>query len=175
MAKMSAGLLLFRVQDDDVLEVFIVHPGGPFWAKKDAGSWSIPKGEYEVGEDPHSVARREFQEELGADPVLVGDELALGEIKQPSGKVVTVWASEGEFDATTAVSNTFEMEWPKSSGKMQSFPEVDRAAWFAAAEARSKLLSGHVGFIDRLVTELQAQGRRFNEGVSSLTEQTGLF
>jgi predicted NUDIX family NTP pyrophosphohydrolase len=152
-AKKSAGLLLFRVTGDGVCEVLIGHMGGPFWAKKDDGGWSIPKGEYADGEEPFDVALREFEEELGA-PVPAQSFIDLGEHRQPSGKHVSVWAAEGDFDASTARSNTFEMEWPKNSGQFQEFPEIDRAAWFPVADARRKLLKGHVPFLDRLMMKL---------------------
>jgi predicted NUDIX family NTP pyrophosphohydrolase len=151
--KRSAGLLLYRRDPESVVEVLIGHMGGPFWARKDAGGWSIPKGEYEEGEDPFAVALREFEEELGS-PCPAGDFEPLGEVRQPSGKRLTVWAAEGDFDATTARSNTFAMEWPPRSGTMQEFPEIDRAAWFPVETARSKLLSGHVVFLDRLLDRL---------------------
>jgi predicted NUDIX family NTP pyrophosphohydrolase len=149
MAKLSAGMLLFR-QASSGLEVFLVHPGGPFWAKKDLGAWSLPKGEYDRSEGPLRAAVREFEEETGfrldADHAL-----PLGELKQPGGKVVTAWALEQDVDASLVRSNTFEMEWPPKSGKRQAFPEVDRAAWFPLAIAREKLLQGQVGFLTRLV------------------------
>src|SRR3954451_21910293 len=127
--------------------------GGPFWAKKDAGGWSIPKGEYEDGEEPFAVALREFEEELGSPCPATAFE-PLGEVRQASGKRLTVWAAEGDFDATTARSNTFEMEWPPRSGQMQAFPEIDRADWFSLDAARPKLLKGHVVFLDRLLERL---------------------
>jgi predicted NUDIX family NTP pyrophosphohydrolase len=129
--------------------VLIGHMGGPFWAKKDAGAWSIPKGEYGPGEDPFAVARREFEEELGT-PVPAADFLPLGELRTTSSKVLTVWAAEGDLDASAAVSNTFELEWPPRSGRLQQFPEIDRAAWCAFPEAREKLVTGQIGFLDRL-------------------------
>jgi predicted NUDIX family NTP pyrophosphohydrolase len=128
--------------------------GGPFWARKDDGGWSIPKGEYDDGEDPFAVALREFEEELGS-PCPATDFEPLGEVRQPSGKRLTVWAAEGDFDATTATSNTFEMEWPPRSGQMQRFPEIDRADWFPLDTARVKVLKGHVVFLDRLRAHLQ--------------------
>jgi predicted NUDIX family NTP pyrophosphohydrolase len=137
------------------LELLLVHPGGPFWTKKDDGAWSIPKGEYKEDEDPLAVAKREFEEELGVRPP-AGDVIALGELKQPSRKVVTAFAVNGDFDPATLKSNHFEMEWPPKSGQMQSFPEVDRAAWFAPGEARKKILPGQAPFIDRLLTALRA-------------------
>src|SRR4051794_23314823 len=127
-AKRSAGLLLYRLDPHGVVEVLIGHMGGPFWARKDDGGWSIPKGEDEEDDDPLQAALREFEEELGSPPPADSFE-PLGEVRQPSGKRLTVWAAQGDFDATTARSNTFEMEWPKGSGQMQEFPEIDRAAW----------------------------------------------
>ena len=152
MAKLSAGLLLYRTRND-VLEVLLVHPGGPFWAKKDDGAWSIPKGEYVIGEDPWAVALREFSEEIGLPPPL-GTRIDLGALKQPSGKVVTVFAVYGDLDITDAHSNTFELEWPKGSGRIRTFPEVDRVEWFSAAAARTKLLKGQLPFVDRLLEQL---------------------
>jgi predicted NUDIX family NTP pyrophosphohydrolase len=144
----SAGILLWRRAEGGP-EVLIGHMGGPFWAKKDAGAWSIPKGEYGPGEDPFAVALREFEEELGT-PVPAVDLLPLGELRTTSSKVLTVWAAEGDLDARRCVSNTFELEWPPRSGQVQQFPEIDRAAWFCVAQARTKLVTGQVGFLDRL-------------------------
>jgi predicted NUDIX family NTP pyrophosphohydrolase len=144
----SAGILLWR-RTDAGPEVLIGHMGGPFWAKKDDGAWSIPKGEYEPGEDPFAVAQREFEEELGM-PVPAADFVPLGELRTTSSKVLTVWAAEGDLDAAACVSNTFELEWPPRSGRIQEFPEIDRAAWFPVGVARTKLLKGQVGFLDRL-------------------------
>lgn len=152
--KLSAGILMYR-GEGPALELLLVHPGGPFWAKKDLGAWSMPKGEYEEGEEPLAVAKREFEEELGS-PAPKRVYLQLGEVKQPSRKVITAFAVEGDFDPATLKSNHFEMEWPPKSGKMQSFPEVDRAAWFAPEEARKKLLPGQAAFLDRLLTVLRA-------------------
>ncbi len=135
------------------VEVLIGHMGGPFWAKKDAGGWSIPKGEYEPGEDAFAVACREFEEELGT-PVPAQVFLPLGELRTTSSKVLTVWAAEGDLDAGTCVSNTFELEWPPRSGRVQEFPEIDRAAWFGLDEARAKLVKGQIGFLDRLAAQL---------------------
>jgi predicted NUDIX family NTP pyrophosphohydrolase len=129
--------------------VLIGHMGGPFWAKKDDGAWSIPKGEYEPGEDPLAVALREFEEELGT-AVPASAFVPLGELRTTSSKVLTVWAAEGDLDAGMCVSNTFELEWPPRSGRMQTFPEIDRAAWFSIEVARTKLVKGQVGFLDRL-------------------------
>jgi predicted NUDIX family NTP pyrophosphohydrolase len=152
MAKRSAGILMYR-GEGAALELLLVHPGGPFWAKKDAGAWSIPKGEYTEGEDPLSVAKREFEEELGSPPP-EGEFLPLGELVQPSRKVVTAFAIEGDFDPASLKSNLFELEWPPKSGRMQSFPEVDRAAWFAPGEARVKIQKGQAPFIDRVLERL---------------------
>ena len=155
MAKRSAGILLYRGRGTK-LELLLVHPGGPFWAKKDQGAWSIPKGEYEPGEDSLAVARREFEEELGSPPPL-GEFLELGELVQPSRKVITAFTCQGDFDPAKLTSNHFEMEWPPKSGRKQSFPEVDRAAWFMPAEAREKIQPGQAPFIDRLLQRLQSK------------------
>jgi predicted NUDIX family NTP pyrophosphohydrolase len=149
MAKTSAALLVYRGRRD-ALEVLIVHPGGPFWAKKDDGAWSLPKGEYGEGEDPLAVARREFAEELGQAPPS-GDTTDLGEVKQAGGKHVRCFAVEGDADVTSIVSNEFELEWPPKSGQHQMFPEVDRAAWVTVAVARTKLLAGQLPLLDRLL------------------------
>jgi len=148
MPKRSAGILMYRRRGAGV-ELFLVHPGGPFWAKKDLGAWSIPKGEYAEGEDPAAVARREFAEETGVSPQ--GELRPLGELVQPGRKIVTAWALEGDLDPSTLRSNRFELEWPPRSGRRQSFPEVDRADWFSPAEARRKILPGQREFIDRLL------------------------
>jgi predicted NUDIX family NTP pyrophosphohydrolase len=153
MPKRSAGILLFRHRDAN-LEVFLVHPGGPFWAKKDLGSWSIPKGEYGDGDDPLTGAKREFQEETGF--TVEGAFIALGELKQAGGKVVTAWALEHDIDPKKIQSNTFEMEWPPKSGKTKSFPEVDAGAWFTLATAREKSLKGQLEFLARLEAVLSA-------------------
>jgi predicted NUDIX family NTP pyrophosphohydrolase len=147
----SAGILLYR-RSPDGLEVLIGHMGGPFWARKDDGAWSIPKGEYGEGEEPESVARREFEEELGS-PVPAADLAPLGEVKA-SGKVLIVWAAEGDLDAQACTSNTFELEWPPRSGRVQEFPEIDRAAWVPVDVARTKLVKGQVPFLDRLLAAL---------------------
>jgi predicted NUDIX family NTP pyrophosphohydrolase len=145
--RISAGLLMYRIRDGR-LEVLIVHPGGPFWAKKDAGSWSIPKGEIEAGEEEFAAAQREFQEETGVAPA--GPFTDLGEITQRSGKRVLAWAFEGDCDSAAIVSNTFSMEWPPRSGRMQSFPEIDRAEFVDAPAARSKLNPAEYEFVERL-------------------------
>jgi predicted NUDIX family NTP pyrophosphohydrolase len=131
------------------LEVFLVHPGGPFWEKKDLGAWSIPKGEYLDGEDPRQVARREFEEETGFPSA--GNFLALGDLKQPGGKIVTAWAFEGDCDPAKLRSNTFTMEWPPRSGRQIEVPEVDRGCWYSIEDARQRLLSGQRTFLDRLL------------------------
>jgi len=151
--KRSAGTLLFKRENDQLL-VLLVHMGGPFWARKDEHAWSIPKGEYDDGEDPRAVAIREFAEELGT-ALPDGSEFELGEAKQ-SGKSVIAFAREADFDATSCVSNTFELEWPPRSGRMQSFPEVDRAEWFDTDTARTKLVKGQLVFVDRLLRRLAA-------------------
>jgi predicted NUDIX family NTP pyrophosphohydrolase len=150
----SAGILLWRWGDDGV-EVLLGHMGGPFWAKKDDGAWSIPKGEHGPAEEPLDVARREFEEELGF-PVPADDLVPLGDRKVTSGKVLTVWAAEGDLDATACRSNTFELEWPPRSGRIQEFPEIDRAAWFGPDEARTKLVKGQVPFLDRLLERVSS-------------------
>ena len=156
MAKRSAGILLYRMTDG-APEVLLVHPGGPFWARKDAGAWSIPKGEHDDDEDPQACARREFAEETGS--ALPAAALAdLGTVRQKSGKVVAAWATEGDLDADAIVSNTFALEWPPRSGRMQAFPEVDRAGWFALDAAREKLNPAQVPFLDRLRELLSAGG-----------------
>jgi predicted NUDIX family NTP pyrophosphohydrolase len=155
MAKLSAGLLMYRRRGGE-LEVFLVHPGGPFWAKKDVGAWSIPKGEYAEGEEPLKAAQREFEEETGF--AARGDFVKLDEVKQAGGKVVSAWAFEGDCDPGELKSNVFEMEWPPRSGRMAEFPEVDRAGWFSIAEARERILKGQVPFLDTLSRKLNAAG-----------------
>ena len=156
MPKLSAGVLLYRTRDG-VVEVLIAHPGGPFWARKDDGAWSIPKGEYADGDDPWEAAQREFSEELGL-PVPDGERIEFGSLKQPGGKVVTAFAVQGDLDVTDARSNTFQLEWPKGSGKMREFPEVDRVGWFTVAQARTKLLNGQRTFLDRLMAHPALSG-----------------
>jgi len=148
MPTRSAGILLYRLTSG-APEVLLVHPGGPFWARKDEGAWSIPKGETGDGEDPVDAARREFAEETGSTLPLESL-VALGEIRQKSGKRVSAWAAEGDLDPDTVRSNTFEMEWPPRSGRTREFPEVDRAAWFGLAEARRRLIPAQAEFVDRL-------------------------
>ena len=148
----SAGLILYR-QRGGKLEVLLVHPGGPFWQRRDEGVWSIPKGEFDENEVGIDVARREFQEELGT-PAPDGEATPLGEVRQTGGKIVHAWAVPGDLDVTRTTSNTFEMEWPPRSAKIQTFPEIDRAAWFDLDTARRKLLPAQRAFIDRLEAQL---------------------
>lgn len=157
----SAGALLFEL-DDGVLKVLIAHMGGPFWAKKDDRAWSIPKGEYQDDEDPRAAAAREFGEELGS-PLPGGELVELGTVTQSGGKRIIAYALESGFDPAEVRSNLFEMEWPRGSGTVRSFPEVDRAAWFDCATARAKLVSGQVVFLDRLLDHLRGQGRAVRE------------
>jgi predicted NUDIX family NTP pyrophosphohydrolase len=152
MPERSAGILLHR-RGNDGLEVLLVHPGGPFFARKDDGAWSIPKGVYSDGEEPLAAARREFAEELGS-PCPDGAARELGEIRQKSGKRVLAWAVEGDLDADSITSNTFELEWPPRSGRRQEFPEIDRAAWFPLPAARTKILAAQAEFLDRLAEQL---------------------
>lgn len=148
MPKRSAGLLMYRTCNGS-LELFLVHPGGPYWAKKDDGAWSIPKGEYPAGEDPLEAAKREFREETGLETE--GETLELQPVKQSGGKIVHAWAVEGNCDPREIKSNTFSIEWPPRSGAIKEFPEIDRADWFEVEAAKKKILSGQVAFIDQLV------------------------
>ena len=143
----SAGVILYRRRDDRV-EVLLVHPGGPFWAKKDAGAWSIPKGEFDETETPETAARREFEEETGI--ALTAELLALAPVAQSRGKTVHAFAAEADLDPASISSNTFTLEWPPRSGRMQAFPEIDRAAWFALDEARTKIVAGQRAILDAL-------------------------
>lgn len=149
----SAGLLLYRLNNDEV-ELFLAHPGGPYWVNRDEGAWSIPKGLFEPDESPLDAARREFKEETGFE--VDGEFIPLGELKQPGGKIVHAWGLEHDVDASQIVSNTYAVEWPYKSGRWRRYPEVDRAEWFSVAEASKKILKGQVGFIKRL---LEAIGR----------------
>jgi predicted NUDIX family NTP pyrophosphohydrolase len=152
--KRSAGVLLFR-DGGDATEFLLVHPGGPFWAKKDAGAWSIPKGQIEDEEEPRACAIRELEEELGPAPVLDPEQLIeLGSVRQRAGKVVEAWAAEAECDPATLDSMAFTMEWPPRSGKQAEFPEVDRAEWFGLEAAREKILPAQAEFLDRLLAHL---------------------
>ena len=152
MPRRSAGILLYRVREGAV-EVLLVHPGGPFWAKRDLGAWSIPKGEYEQGEDPLACALREFREETGQEPPR-GGLLELGTVRQRGGKVLTAWAAAGDLDAAAVTGGSFTMEWPPRSGNRREFPEVDRAGWFGAEAARRKLLDAQAELVGRLLERL---------------------
>lgn len=151
MPKRSAGLLMHRWRDNR-LEVFLVHPGGPFWRNKDLGAWSIPKGEFDESNDPLAAAQREFTEETGF--TAHGNFVELGTLKQAGGKLVSAWAFEGDGDPATLVSNRFHMEWPPRSGKQAEFPEVDRGAWFSLADARERILKSQQPFLDALERKL---------------------
>lgn len=146
--KRSAGLLLFR-RGDDALEVLLGHMGGPFFARRDAGAWTVPKGEYEPDEPAWDAARREFREELGLEPP-DGAALPLGEVRQANGKIVTVWAVEADLDPAAMVPGTFRMEWPRGSGRIQKFPELDRVAWLGLDRARALIVTAQAAFLDRL-------------------------
>jgi len=152
MAKQSAGLLMYRTRD--CVEVFLVHPGGPFWARKDQGAWSIPKGEVTTEEDPLAASRREFQEETGQD--VAGTFTPLEPIRQAGGKIVHAWAVAGDCDPAAIQSNTFTMEWPPRSGRQQNFPEVDRAGWFTLEQAREKILKSQCPLLDQLEQQFDA-------------------
>jgi predicted NUDIX family NTP pyrophosphohydrolase len=169
MKKQSAGLLLYR-KKNATIEVLLAHPGGPFWAKKDAGAWSIPKGEFTDEEEPLTAARREFAEELGTSAP-EGDVISLGSIRQSSGKMVHIWAQEADFDPSSIHSNQVLIEWPPKSGEQQSFPEVDRAGWFWMKTAQRKLVKGQVPFIEKLAKQL---GMYLEEPEPTI-EQTSLF
>jgi predicted NUDIX family NTP pyrophosphohydrolase len=157
VSKRSAGILLFKIAGG-APQVLVVHPGGPFWKKKDAGSWSIPKGEHDPDEDAQSAAIREFAEETGM-PLTDRELSPLGEVKQRNGKLVTAWAVEGDFEVSDLRSNEFELEWPPKSGRRQSFPEVDRALWCDQETAREKLNPAQAAFVDRLLDLLRSAGR----------------
>ena len=155
--KVSAGILLFRERQGRV-EVLLVHPGGPYWAKKDTGAWTIPKGAVDEGEELLTAARREFEEETGSPAK--GEAVPLMPRRQPGGKVVHAWAVRGDLDATAIRSSTFTMEWPPRSGRQQEFPEVDRGAWLTLDEARGKILKGQAAFLDDLAQLLRGEGAR---------------
>jgi len=155
MAKRSAGLLLFR-ESAAGLEVLLVHPGGPFWAKKDDGAWSIPKGEFGDDEEALTAAKREFEEEMGAPPA--GEFIPLEPVRQPGGKLVFAWALQADFDTSRLKSNMFSMEWPPKSGRQQEFPEIERAGWFPLELARVKILKGQAGLLDQLVDQRRGAG-----------------
>jgi predicted NUDIX family NTP pyrophosphohydrolase len=150
--KNSAGLLLYRLSASGI-ELLLVHPGGPFWTKKDAGAWSIPKGEFEAGEDPLEAAKREFKEETGF--AVEGNFIELTPVKQPGGKIVYAWAVMGDCEAESIKSNTFSLEWPPRSGKRNEFPEVDRAGWFTPEVAREKILKGQLNFLEEIKRKIE--------------------
>jgi predicted NUDIX family NTP pyrophosphohydrolase len=153
LPKQAAGILLYR-RGRRGIEVLLAHPGGPLWARRDLGAWTIPKGQFSDNERPLAAAKREFEEEMGSPPT--GEFVEIGSIRQPSGKVVHVFVAEGEFDVATVQSNLFSLEWPPKSGQRAQFPEVDRAAWFSLEEARTKILKGQEPFLDRLLTLLKS-------------------
>jgi predicted NUDIX family NTP pyrophosphohydrolase len=154
-SRRSAGLLLFRRAPDGGVEVLLAHPGGPVWAKRDEGAWTVPKGEFNQGEEAWDVARREFEEETG-HPAPDGESIPLGEIRQKGGKLVEAWALEGDLDPATAHSNSFPFQWPPRSGRWITIPEIDRVEWFAPEEARRRIKETQIPFIDRLLEALRA-------------------
>jgi predicted NUDIX family NTP pyrophosphohydrolase len=154
MPARSAGLLLYR-RVGGTVEVLLGHMGGPYFARRDAGAWTIPKGEYEPDEEPVAAAVREFAEEFGSAPPPLDDAVPLGEVRQRNGKLVMAWAVEADFDAGSVVSNTFEIEWPPRSGRRQTFPEIDRAEWFDLATAREKMIAGQAALLDLLANKLE--------------------
>jgi len=156
MPVFSAGLLLYKRENPGGLEVWIAHMGGPFWARKDAHAWSVPKGEYTVDEDPLAAALREFAEEMGS-PAPAADYQQLGQFRQPSGKIITVFTAEQDFQPEKIVSNTFPLEWPKGSGRIQHYPEIDDARWFPEEEARLKLVKGQLPVLDALAEHVRGQ------------------
>jgi predicted NUDIX family NTP pyrophosphohydrolase len=163
MARKSAGLLLYRKSSgSSEIEVLLVHPGGPFWRNKDEGAWTIPKGEFDEGEEPLAAAKREFKEELGSAPP-EGDYLALTPIKQKGGKTVLAWAVAGNFDPASLESNTFQCEWPPKSKRMQEFPEIDRAEWFTPELARRKILPAQVPLIEGLLESCDESEMKFQK------------
>lgn len=169
----SSGLLLFRFRNGQ-LQVLLVHPGGPFWVKKDEGAWSIPKGLIKERENPLAAARREFQEETGFS--VEGEFIDLGELKQPSRKIVRAFALEKDLDETKVVSNKFSLEWPKDSGIMRDYPEIDRAGWFDIGQARKKILKGQAAFLDKLTEILnykEEEDRRFDSGRNQGDDEQG--
>jgi predicted NUDIX family NTP pyrophosphohydrolase len=168
----SNGILLFRFRDKK-LEIMLVHPGGPFWAKKDCGVWSIPKGLPEKDEKPLDTAKREFKEETGFEAE--GEFIDLGELNQSRYKTVHVWALEKDLDVTNVVSNTFKLEWPKNSGKVQEFPEVDKAGWFDIEQARKRIRKGQIGFIDRLMDTINYSQKEEHSDRGKKYRQTTLF
>ena len=172
MRKHSAGILLFRFRNGK-LKVMLVHPGGPFWAKKDDGAWSIPKGLVEENEDLLNTAKREFNEEIGIE--VDGEFIVLGELEQPSKKIVHAWALEKDLDVTNIVSNTFTLEWPRGTGKVREYPEIDKAKWFGIKEARNKILKGQIGFIDKLIEILDYVPEKESSDSEDEPKQKTLF
>jgi predicted NUDIX family NTP pyrophosphohydrolase len=166
MGVTSAGLLLYRIRPGGVIELLIAHPGGPFWARKDDAAWSVPKGEYRPDEDPLDAAYREFAEEVGLTAP-VGEAEFLGERRQPGGKRVSVWALEGDLDITHSSSNTFEIEWPRGSGQIRQYPEVDRVEWVSVEAARRKLVKGQTPFVDVLLETVGRHGEQAGPGSTS--------
>ena len=156
MPRRSAGILLYRRTPAGSVEVLLAHPGGPIWERRDAGAWTLPKGEYEPGEDSEAVARREFEEETG-NPAPDGPAIDLGEIRQKGGKIVAAWAIEGDLDPALASSNTFPLEWPPRSGRWIAVPEIDRVAWFSPDDARTRLKETQVRLVERLLAVLGEQ------------------
>jgi predicted NUDIX family NTP pyrophosphohydrolase len=163
MPRLSSGLLLYRLSEGSVLDVWIAHMGGPFWSRRDERAWTIPKGEYESDEDPLAAARREFREEIGVDPP-PGPYQHLGDFVQPSGKVVTAYSAESDFTVDVVRSNTFDLEWPKGSGVIRAFPEIDAARWYPLGEAREKVVSGQLAILDALEQKLRREGHPFQRG-----------
>jgi predicted NUDIX family NTP pyrophosphohydrolase len=172
MSVHSGGILLFR-RLAGRLQVMLVHPGGPYWERKDAGVWSIPKGLFEENEGPLEAARREFTEETGFD--VEGEFIALGELTQPSKKIVHAWALESDLDTTRIKSNTFTLEWPPDSGQVEDYPEIDKGQWFDIDEARRKITKGQLGFIDRLIERLRYDPSGADGGASTDPEQDSPF
>jgi len=172
MSKHSAGILLFRFGNEK-LKVMLVHPGGPFWAKKDNGTWSIPKGLFEEKENPIDAAKREFKEETGFE--VDGEFIELGELQQPSKKIIHAWALEKDLDETKIMSNTFTLEWPKNSGRLQEYPEIDKAGWFDIEQAKKKILKGQIGFIDKLVEILNYVPKKEHLDEKDRYKQSTLF
>jgi predicted NUDIX family NTP pyrophosphohydrolase len=171
MSKHSAGLLLFRKSAAHIEEVLLVHPGGPYWATKDDGAWSIPKGEFDENEDPLEAAKREFMEETGFAPR--GDTIPLNAVRQPNGKFIHAWAIKGDFDPAKLQSNTFSLEWPPKSGRHEQFPEVDRAAWFSMGVAKQKILNGQAPFLKQLQEMLDQTGPASVYGSSAQSDSKG--
>ena len=156
MQKKSAGILLYRFHNN-CIEILLVHPGGPYWAKKDAGAWSIPKGEFEENEDPLNAATREMKEETGV--TISGEFIELTPVKQKSRKLIYAWGVQGNINPEELTSNTFEIEWPPRSGKKKSFPEIDKAAWFKPEEAKKKIIEGQIPLIEEIEKKLQLKQR----------------